>query len=119
MASGTAKYKYETDNGNFFFARTDDSPALANIRGTAPTGATTESITFKVSRASKELGCTPRHVTLYLKSTDTSDGCLINPKSVVKKVVVLKPSTVIASGQEVTVNGRVWITGSITAEQMR
>ena len=47
MASGTAKYKYETDNGNFFFARTDDSPALANIRGTLPTGATTESITFK------------------------------------------------------------------------
>ena len=119
MASGTAKYKYDTDNGNFFYARTDNSPALANIRGTVPTGAITESITFKVSRTSKELGYTPRHVTLYLDVPNTSVDCLINPKTVIKKVVVLKPSTVITPGEPVTVNGRKWITGSITEEQMR
>ena len=84
MASGTAKYKYETDNGNFFYARTDNSPALAYIRGTVPTGAITESITFKVSRTSKELGYTPRHVTLYLDVPNTSVDCLINPKTVIK-----------------------------------
>jgi hypothetical protein len=119
MASGTAKYPYETDNGNFFFARTDDSPQLTSIRGALPTGSITESMTFKVSKTSKEVGCQPRHVTLYLKTADGTAGCLVNPKTVVKKVVVLKPSTVITPGQEVTVNGRTWITGSITGEQMR
>lgn len=119
MASGTNKYRYETDAGNIFFARTDDSPALSNIRGAEPTGSITESITFKVSRTSKELGCTPRHVKLYLKSTDTSDGCLINPKSVTKNVVILKPSHTVNAGSEVTVNGRVWIVGSVVGEQMR
>jgi hypothetical protein len=119
MASGTAKYPYETDNGNFFFARTDDSADLSAIRGAIPTGSITESITFKVSKRAKEVGCQPRHVTLYLKTADSTIGCLINPKTVVKKVVVLKPSTVIIPNKEITVNGRVWITGSITPEQMR
>lgn len=35
MASGTTRYKYETDAGNFFFARTDNSEDLATIRGTS------------------------------------------------------------------------------------
>lgn len=119
MASGTNKYKYQTDKGNIFYARTDDSPQLTNIRGEEPTGAVTESMTFKVSRASKETGCTPRHVTLYLKTADTFDGCLINPKTVVKKVVILKNDHNVTQGQEITVNGRTFIVGPITSEQMR
>jgi hypothetical protein len=120
MASGTAKYPYKTDAGNIFFARTDDSPALAAIRGTIQGSfSITESITFKVSKTSKEVGCQPRHVTLYLKTADSTNGCLINPKNVVKKVVVMSPDTVVLPNQEVTVNGRTWITGSITPEQMR
>ncbi len=119
MASGTAKYRYMTDAGNIFYARTDDSVSLTAIRGQEPAGAITESITFKVSKTSKELGCSPRHVKLYLKSTDTSDGCLVNPKTVVKNVVVLSPAHVVTAGAEVTVNGRVWIVGSIVGEQMR
>lgn len=120
MASGTAKYPYKTDKGNIFFARTDDSPALANIRGTIEGSfSITESITFKVSKSSKEVGCQPRHVTLYLDVEDTTDGCLIQPKTVTKKVVVMSPDTVVLPNQKVTVNGRKWLTGSITPEQMR
>ena len=111
MASGTNKYKYQTDKGNIFYARTDDSPQLTNIRGEEPTGAVTESMTFKVSRASKE--------TLYLKTADTFDGCLINPNTVVKKVVILKNDHNVTQGQEITVNGRTFIVGPITSEQMR
>ena len=119
MASGTDKYKYQTDKGNIFYARTDDSAELSGVRGAQPTGAVTESITFKISRSSKELGCTPRHAILYLKTATTSDGCLVNPKTVTKKVVVLKPDTTLNPGTEVPCNGRQWIIGSVVGEQMR
>lgn len=119
MASGTAKYRYETDNGNIFFARTDDSAALEAIRGAQPTGSITESITFKVSRTSKEVGCTPRYARLYLDTEVTETGCLVNPQTVSKNVVVLKKDTVVTPGQKVTVNGRAWVVGSIVGEQMR
>lgn len=119
MASGTNKYKYQSDKGNIFYARTDDSDELSGVRGEQPTGAVTENITFKVSRGSKEVGCTPRHVILYLKTSTTSDGCLVNPKTVSKKVVVLKNSTTLTPGTEVPCNGRTWIIGSVVGEQMR
>ena len=47
MASGTQRYRYETDKGNIFHARTDDSASLASCRGTEPTEAPTENITFE------------------------------------------------------------------------
>jgi hypothetical protein len=119
MASGTQRYRYQTDKGNIFNARTDDSPDLANIRGAEPAGAVTEDITFEVSKNSKAVGCKPRHVKLYLKVADTVEGCMLNPKGVVKEVVVLKPDTVPPKGTEKTVNGRVYVVGPVVGEQMR
>jgi len=119
MASGTQRYRYETDKGYIFNARTDDAASLASCRGTEPTGAITEDITFEVSKNSKAVGCKPRHVKLHLKVADTVEGCLLNPKGVVKEVVVLKPSTIPPRGTPVTVNGREYLIGSIVKEQMR
>jgi len=117
MASGTNRY--QTDKGNIFNARTDDSPALAACRGAEPAGAVTEDITFEVSKNSRAVGCKPRHVKLYLKVADTIDGCMLNPKGVVKEVVVLKPDTVPPRGTTINVNGRDFIVGSTVGEQMR
>lgn len=120
MASGTARYKYQTNKGNFFYARTDDSPDLKTIRGDEPTGATTEGITFKVSKASREVGCNPRFVTLVLDTPTTTVDCLINPKTVKKFVVVLKNDHKLpAIGSPITVNGRKFLVGSITEEKMK
>jgi hypothetical protein len=120
MASGTGKYKYEADSGNIYYARTDDSEALAAIRGTEPTGNVTESMTFRVSKNTKEVGCKPRHCLLYPKGTDVSEGCILNPKAASKQVVVLKKAAnVPARGTPVTVNGREYVVGSVIGEQMR
>lgn len=119
MASGTVRKKYETDAGNFFYARTDDDPALATITGAEPTGSVTENITFKVSKKSKEVGCTPRHCILKLKSDTAISGCLINPSGTTKKVVVFKKDHNPPTGTQITVGGRVWIVGSVIGEQMR
>jgi hypothetical protein len=119
MASGTNRYKYKTDKGNIFYARTDDAPELASIRGTAPTAAATENITFEFSKNSKEVGCKPRHCILNLKNNATSTGCLLPPNQTTKRVIVLDPATNPPTGTEVTVNGRVWIVGSVIGEQMR
>ena len=120
MASGTTKYRYETDAGNFFYARTDNSPDLASIRGTEPTGSTTEGITFEFTKNAKEVGCKPRHCILKLKPTMAADGtCLIPPEHTTKRVVVLKPSHNPPTGTEITVNGRTYIVGSVVNEQMR
>lgn len=120
MASGTQKYKYETDAGNFFFARTDDSADLASVRGEEPTGTTTESITFEFSKKSKAVGCKPRHCILRLKFEGEDDGtCLLPPNITTKRVIVLKPSTNPPTGTEVTVNGRTYTVGAVVGEQMR
>lgn len=119
MASGTQRYKYKSDKGNIFYARTDDSPALASVRGAAPTGAATENITFKFSKNSKEVGVKPRHVILNLKTTEAGVGCLLPPSQITKRVIVLDPATNPPEGTEITVNGRVWIVGSVIGEQMR
>lgn len=120
MASGTNKYKYKTDKGNIFYCRTDDSPALAPIRGSEPVGNTTENITFEFSKNARAVGMKPRCCILKLKGTQTATGCLINPNSVTKRVIVLDPSTVLPQqGSEITVNGRVWIVSSISSEQAR
>lgn len=124
MASGTSKYRYKTNKGNIFFARTDNDPALASIRGTEPTGSITEAMTFKVSKSSLEVGCNPRHAILKLKDTGTKaqglPDCLINPKTVVKYVVILSSDTVVNIGTEVTTaNGRVWIVTGTSEEKMR
>ena len=119
MPSGIGKYRYETDKGNVFFARTDDSPDLATVRGLEPTSPLTESMTFQVSKGTKQVGVKPRYCLLSLKGSDTTEGCLINPKAAKKTVVVLKKDHIPPLGQEVTVNGRVWIVGSTSSEQMR
>lgn len=120
MASGTTRYKYETDAGNFFFARTDNDSELASIRGAEPSGTTTESITFEFSKTSKSVGCKPRHCILKLKNEDDSDGtCLIPPSNTVKRVVVLRPDHNPPTGTTITVNGRDWVVGSVVGEQMR
>lgn len=119
MASGTKRYKYETNAGNIFFAETDDAASLDTVRGAQPTGAVTESITFKVSKSSKESGCKPRHCILVLKTSESVSECLVNPKAARKTVVVLKSDHTPPIGTEVTVNGRVWIVGSVIGEQMR
>lgn len=119
MASGTSRYKYKTDKGNIFYARTDDSPELASVRGAAPTGTPTENITFEFSKNSKAVGCKPRHCILNLKSTAASTGCLLPPSQTTKRVIVLDPATTPPAGSEITVNGRVWIVGSVVSEQMR
>jgi hypothetical protein len=124
MASGTSKYRYKSDKGNIFFARTDNDPALAPIRGTEPTGAITESITFKVSKTNLEVGCNPRHAILKLEGSGTKDPklpeCIITPNSVTKHVVILSPDVVVTVGQKITTsNGRKWIVSGTSNEKMR
>lgn len=120
MASGTDKYRYKTDKGNIFYCRTDDSPELASIRGAEPTGNVTENITFKVSKKTKEVGFKPRQAILALKGSQTAAGCLVNPNSVTKRVIILDPATTIPNrGTELTVNGRTWVVSGFTSEQSR
>jgi|GEM_PF-3325996 len=120
MASGTTRYKYETDAGNVFFARTDNDTELSNIRGTAPTDAVTENITFEFSKNSRMVGCKPRHVILNLKKTTPTGGeCILPPGQTTKRVIVLKKDFNPPTGTEITVNGRKWIVGSLVGEQMR
>ena len=119
MPSGIGKYRYETDKGNIFFARTDDSPDLAVVRGLEPTSPLTESITFQVSKSTKQVGVKPRFCSLTLKGSDTVEGCLLNPKAAKKSVVILKKDHIPPIGQEINVNGRLWVIGSTSSEQMR
>ncbi len=118
MASGTAKYRYQTNKLNIFYCVCDDSPALDVIRGKEPSANTTESITFKASKTSREFGFKPRTCILKLKGAQTTEGCLINPNAAVKYVPILTPDHELpARGSSVTVNGRVWIVSSISAER--
>jgi len=88
--SGTAKFAYESDKGNVFFARTDDAAALDAIRGTEPTKEATENITFEFTKNTLEVGCRPRHVVLVRQITDeNAPDCLIDTFDVGKKVIVL------------------------------
>ena len=119
MASGTNRYKYQTDKGNIFWCRTDDDARLANVRGTAPTATPTENITFEFSKNTKEVGCRPRHCILNLKNTDTPEGCLVPPSQTVKRVIVLRPDYNPPAGTEIIMNGRTWVVGSVIGEQMR
>lgn len=118
MASGTAKYKYQTDKGNIFYCVSDDSPALDAIRGVEPNGNVTENMTIKTSKHSKEFGFKPRTCILKLKGSQSAAGCLINPNSITKRVAILTPTAVLPQrGSEVTVNGRVWLVSSISGER--
>jgi hypothetical protein len=120
MASGTTRYKYETDANNVFYARTDNANTLESCRGPAPTAAPTESITFEFSKNNRMVGCKPRHVILNLKKAAASgNDCILPPGQTTKRVVVLRPDTNPPTGTEVTVNGRVWVVGSVVGEQMR
>lgn len=88
--SGTAKYAYETDQGNVFFVRCDDSTALDTIRGTEPTGTPTENLTFEFTKNALEVGARPRYVTLVRQVADpNTPTCLIDSTEAGKKVPVL------------------------------
>ena len=119
MARGTNRYKYETDNGNIFWARTDNAAALNTVRGSAPTLAPRENITFEFSKNSKMVGCKPRHCILTLKKSTSGVGCLLPPGQTTKRVIVLKPDTNPPTGTEINCNGRIYIVGSVVGEQMR
>jgi hypothetical protein len=91
--SGTAKYAYETDRGNVFFARTDDAVALDAIRGEEPSKESTENITFEFTKNALEVGCRPRYVVLVRQITDpAAPECLIDTTDIPKKVIVLTKS---------------------------
>jgi len=88
--SGTARYRYETDKGNVFYARTDDHAALAAIRGSEPTGTQTENITFEFSKNALEVGCKPRHAVLVrLVTVAGTPECILEDFAQTKSVVVL------------------------------
>jgi hypothetical protein len=118
MASGTSRYKYKTNKGNIFYARTDNAPELAPIRGAEPVGNVTESITLRFSKHAKDVGMKPRSCILKLENLTKRTDCLINPNSVTKRVIVLDPATVLPQqGSKITINGRVWIVSSISEEK--
>ena len=120
MPSGTAKYRYETNKGNIFYCRTDDAAELDPIRGAEPNGNVTEAITFKFSKNVKEVGCIPRHAILALKSNVASNGCLINPNSVLKRVIILKKDhSLPVRNSTIKVNGRDYLVRGYVEEQMR
>lgn len=123
--SGTAKYPYQTDKGNRFFARTDDSVALDSIRGTEPTGETTENITFEFTKNAKEVGCRPRHVVLVRQvSIPGAPPCLVDTVDIGKKVIVLTQAHFNSlktgkSGTQVTFGGQQYRVKTKVFEQMR
>lgn len=123
--SGTAKYAYETDKGNIFFARTDDATALDSIRGSEPTGEATENITFEFTKSALEVGCRPRHVVLVRQITDPdAPECLIDTTDIPKKVIVLTKAKFTElktgkSGTTVTIGSSTYRVKSKVFEQTR
>jgi hypothetical protein len=123
--SGTAKFPYETDNGNIFFVRGDDASTLDTIRGTEPTGEPTENLTFEFTKNSLEVGCKPRSVTLVRQVTDpNAPTCLIDDFGATKEVVVLTRAHFNTlktgkSGTTVTYSGQQYRVKTKTFEQMR
>ena len=123
--AGTTRYKYETDEGNIFYAITDDSDGLADIRGEAPTAAHTEDATLEVSRSNKERGIKPRQALLQLIiEGSTQYNCIINTAKKYKKVVILTPNQVESiqfggdSPTEVTVGDVTWTAVRLLEERV-
>jgi hypothetical protein len=123
--SGTAKYAYESDNGNIFYARMDDSSSLDTIRGVEPEGEATENLTFEFSKNALEVGCRPRHVTLVRQISDPdAPTCLIDEIGVTKDVIVLTKAHFNTlktgkSGTTVTYSGSTYRVKAKVFEQMR
>lgn len=98
MASGVSEYKYQTDKGSIFKCRMDNDAVLDNIRGTAPTGTTTENMTVKISKNNKEAGISPRYV-IFARQIGTTGGggdggtaCILNTGKRYKNVICLTPT---------------------------
>lgn len=123
--TATARYRYQTDRGNVFFARTDNDEELDVIRGPEPTTATqTENITFEFSKNAREVGCRPRHVILVRDINDdgqTQGLCVGQSARAYKKVIVLTEShfNSLTIGQSVTVDGQTYRLQARRAEEMR
>lgn len=93
MASGVSEYKYETDEGSIFKCRMDNDTVLDGIRGTAPTGATTENMTVRISKNNKEAGIAPRYV-IFAREVGGGGGgdagsCVLNTGKRYKNVICL------------------------------
>jgi len=89
----TARYKYESNANNIFFARTDSDDELASIRGTEPTATQTEYLTFEFSKNSREVGCRPRHALLVRTiGTGSANNCLEDGGKAFKRTIVLSPT---------------------------
>lgn len=119
---GTARFKYETDAGNTFFARTDSDPELAAIRGQPPTEKALEQITFKSSKNSKQVGCKPREAILARTiGTENEANCITDIAKRYKYVVVLTAAhagTLVPEVTTVTCDGQQYVFKGISAEDM-
>jgi hypothetical protein len=119
----TARYKYKTDKGNVFYARTDSDTQLNSIRGSAPSGTPIENITFKASKGAKEVGCKPREAILArIIGTEDDGNCITDTAQRYKYVVVLTPENVdkLIPGQtRVTVDGTQYLFKGMSEEKMR
>lgn len=107
--TATARYKYESNAGNIFQARTDNDDELSAIRGNEPSGTQTEYLTFEFSKNAKEVGCRPRHVKLVREiSGGNASNCLENNGKRYKNVIVLTKDKFnqINIGQTVTVDSQ-------------
>ena len=118
-----ARYKYEANSGNIFYARTDSDNELAVIRGAEPAGNNTEYLTFRVTKNAGEVGCRPRTAVLVRQITNPSagDSCVDNNGSRKKEVVVLTKAhyDALATGTAVTVNGENYKVSGKRQEVMR
>lgn len=118
-----ARYKYESNAGNVFYARTDSDSELAAVRGVEPTANNTEYLTFRVSKNAGESGCRPRTAVLVRLITNPTagDSCVDNDGSRKKEVVVLTKAHYdsLAVGTAVTVNGESYKVSGKRQEVMR
>lgn len=126
MANAVDRYKYETEEGNIFYAITDNDTALEDIRGTPPDGDHTENMTCTVSKNNREFGIRPRMCLMERTITGTGTlNCLVNEAQRYKRVVILTPDQVanINVGKsenqtKVTVNGAEYGAIRIIAEKI-
>jgi hypothetical protein len=120
----TARYKYESNAGNIFYARTDSDSELDSIRGGQPAGVNTEYMTFEFSKNAKQVGCRPRSAVLkrsVVGGLAGGDGCVSIGGSRVKYVIVLTRQhyDTLILGQVLNINGLEYTLVSKRREEMR
>jgi hypothetical protein len=120
---GTAKYRYRTNRGNVFYARTDSDTELQSIRGNPPTEQPVEGLTFKYSKNAKEVGGSPRVAILSrVIGTENENNCIVDVAQRFKYVAVLTQehaATLQPEVTKVTVDRQEYIFKGISEEQIR